>query len=97
MSDKGGWVYRLTNRPNGVLYTGVTAELARRVWQHRTKETPGFASAYNATMLVYFERHEEIISAIAREKTSKKWRRAWKVAMIEKTNPAWRDLYDDIL
>ncbi len=71
MNAKGGWVYILTNRRNGVLDTGVTAKLIHRTGQHRMGETPGFVKSYNVTMLVYFARHEDVLAAIAREKRSK--------------------------
>jgi putative endonuclease len=96
MEPKGGWVYIMTNRPNGVLYIGVTADLIRRVYEHRTGAVKSFSKKYNLERLVYFERHEEILLAIAREKAMKKWRREWKVELIEKTNPGWNDLYDQI-
>jgi len=97
MEPKGGWVYIMTNRPFGVLYIGVTADLIRRVYEHRTGAVKSFSKEYNLSRLVYFERHEEILLAIAREKAMKKWRREWKVELIEKANPGWDDLYDQIV
>lgn len=88
-----GWVYILTNRPNGTLYVGVTANLARRVWEHREGLGEGFTARYGLTRLVYAEPHEEIRTAIAREKALKHWPRAWKVRLILEANPAWADLY----
>ncbi len=87
-------VYVLASARNGTLYIGVTSNLIKRVWQHRQKFIDGFAEEYNATMLVYYELHDEINSAIAREKVLKKWNRNWKKRLIEKDNPYWLDLWD---
>jgi putative endonuclease len=87
----------MTNQPGGVLYIGVTAGLVRRVSEHRAAEVKSFTQRYWLNRLVYFERHEEILDAIGREKKMKKWLRAWKVALIEKENPGWDDLYERIL
>jgi putative endonuclease len=87
------WVYVMTNRPNGVLYTGVTADLARRAYEHRSGLVHGFTSKYRLVRLVYYEQHDEIIAAIQREKNMKHWPRAWKIALIKKMNPQWRHLY----
>jgi putative endonuclease len=95
--EKGGWVYIVTNRPNGVLYTGVTADLVRRISEHRAGEIESFSKRHDCKRLVHFERHDEIVPAIAREKAMKKWRRAWKVRLIGVGNAAWDDLYDGIL
>ena len=92
----GGWVYIMTNRPNGTLYVGVTSNLARRVWEHREGVTGGFTAKHGLKRLVYAEVHEEILAAIAREKAIKGWLRAWKTRLIVSTNPEWRDLYDEI-
>jgi putative endonuclease len=89
---KGGWVYILTNRPNGTLYVGVTADLARRLQQHRDGSVEGFTHRYGLKRLVYAERHEEIVLAIQREKTLKHWPRAKKVWLILEQNPGWLDL-----
>jgi len=97
MREKGGWVYILTNRPNGILYIGVTSDLVRRIAQHRSGEIVGFAQKWGLKRLVYFERHDDIVAAIARESAMKKWRRAWKVQLIMKDNFAWDDLYEGIL
>jgi putative endonuclease len=91
MLTKGGWVYIMTNRPGGVLYIGVTAHLVRRVSEHRQAELEGFTQTYSLKRLVYFEHHDEIIDAIAREKAMKTWLRAWKVALIVKEKPDWVD------
>lgn len=85
-------VYILTNRPRGVLYTGMTNDLERRIWEHRLKVNPGFTSRYNIKRLVYFECTEEAYEAIAWEKEIKRWVRRKKVALIERENPEWRDL-----
>ena len=95
--DKGGWIYIFTNRPNGTLYIGVTSVLIRRVSQHRSGEIAGFTQRYGLKMLVYFERYDSIVAAITREKAMKEWPRAWKVRLIMRDNPEWRDLYDGIL
>ena len=91
---RGGWVYIMTNRPRGVLYTGVTAVLPSRVWQHRNGEGSAFCKRYNLTRLVYAEQHASIQDAIAREKAIKAWKRAWKIELIEQSNPQWQDLWD---
>jgi putative endonuclease len=83
----------MTNRPNGTLYIGVTNDLARRVWEHKTGAVPGFTSRHGLTVLVYAERHDDIRDAIRRERTMKTWRRAWKVRLILSQNPGWKDLY----
>ncbi len=93
---KGGWVYIVTNRANGTLYIGVTNNLARRIWEHREGVIRGFTSQYGLKRLVWYEHHDDIRDAIHREKTLKTWLRAWKVRLILKTNPDWRDLYEDL-
>jgi putative endonuclease len=92
----GGWVYIMTNRPDGTLYIGVTADLARRAFQHRECMVEGFTKDYRLRMLVWTEWHDDIQVAIQREKTMKHWQRAWKVALIIKDNPNWADLYDSL-
>jgi putative endonuclease len=94
---RGGWVYIMTNRPNGTLYIGVTSDLPRRVWEHREGVVEGFTKRYDLKRLVYIERHEDIVSAIQREKTLKHWSRAWNVKLILAENPDWSDLYDQLL
>jgi len=94
---QGGWVYIMTNRPDGTLYIGVTSDLARRVWEHRNDVLEGFTKRYGLKRLVYCERHEDIQAAILREKALKTWRRAWKVRLIVANNPTWDDLYDRLL
>ena len=93
----GGWLYIMTNRPNGTLYVGVTADLQRRVWQHRTGAVEGFTQRYKLERLVYAEHHEEIREAIRREKAIKRWRRAWKVRLIQGSNPEWADITDTLI
>ncbi|NEW88245.1 GIY-YIG nuclease family protein [Rhodopseudomonas sp. WA056] len=90
------YVYLLASRKDGALYVGVTNDLVRRVYEHRTKAVPGFTSKYNIAKLVWFEIHDDPISAITREKEIKKWRRAWKLALIERDNPGWDDLFETI-
>jgi len=90
------YVYIMTNRPKGTLYIGVTNHLIRRVYEHRIGVVPGFTAKYRLKRLVYFEQCGEIMVAIEREKRLKRWRRAWKVALIEVSNPTWRDLFEEI-
>jgi putative endonuclease len=91
---QGGWVYIMTNRPNGTLYVGVTADVVRRIWEHREGVAEGFTKRHALKRLVYVERHEDIRSAIQREKNIKHWSRAWKVRLILQANPTWDNLYD---
>ena len=91
------YVYILANSRNTVLYTGVTNNLVRRVWEHREKQTSGFVSRYNLEKLVHYEAFEDVTAAIAREKQIKAGSRAKKTALINSTNPGWRDLYIEIL
>jgi putative endonuclease len=93
---QGGWVYIVTNRPNGTLYVGVTSDLARRAWEHREGVAEGFTKRYGLKRLVYAERHEDIRIAIQRERNLKHWRRAWKVRLILADNPDRNDLYDQL-
>jgi putative endonuclease len=97
MIEKIGWVYILTNRPNAVLYTGVTSDLIRRIAEHRAGQIPGFTQRYGLKTLVYFERHDDILAAIAREKVIKEWKRAYKTRLIMATNPDWNDFYPGLL
>ena len=90
------YVYLLASDRNGTLYLGVTRDLVRRVYQHKTKATPGFTSRYGVQRLVWFEAYDDPTNAILREKELKKWRRAWKMELIEKANPQWIDRYDAI-
>jgi putative endonuclease len=94
---KGGWVYIMSNQPDGTLYTGVTSDIIRRVYEHRSGTTGGFTARYRLHRLVWLERHEEIISAIRREKTIKAWQRSWKTRLIRQANWNWDDLYETLL
>jgi putative endonuclease len=91
----GGWVYVVTNRPHGTLYVGVTGDLARRVWEHRSG-AGGFTAWYGLGRLVYAEFHEDIREALQRERRIKHWPRAWKVRLIEAANPGWEDWYSRV-
>jgi putative endonuclease len=93
--EKLGYVYMLADGCYGTLYVGVTSDLVRRVWEHREKAADGFTKKYNINRLVWFETHIEIYQAITREKQLKKWKRAWKIELIQRENPTWRDLYLD--
>jgi putative endonuclease len=93
---RGGWVYIMTNRPNGTLYTGVTSDLSRRVFEHREGLLDGFTKRYGLKRLVYCERYDDIRDAIQREKNIKHWPPAWKVRLILGMNPEWRDLYGEL-
>jgi len=90
---KNPTVYLLASQRNGTLYVGVTSDLVNRVWQHRTDEMDGFSKKYNVHLLVWYEQHPSMESAIIREKAIKKWKRAWKVVLIEESNPDWGDLW----
>ncbi|HWL31767.1 MAG TPA: GIY-YIG nuclease family protein [Xanthobacteraceae bacterium] len=90
------YVYLMASRKGGTLYLGVTRDLVRRAHEHKTKAVPGFTSRYDIRRLVWFEIHDDPANAITREKQLKKWRRAWKVELIEKENPDWRDLFEEI-
>ena len=90
-------VYILASKRNGTLYVGATTDVVRRVWEHKTEPVDGFTQRYGVHHLVYAEFHETMPNAILREKQVKKWRRAWKIELIERDNPDWRDLYEDML
>ncbi|MDE2366488.1 MAG: GIY-YIG nuclease family protein [Betaproteobacteria bacterium] len=90
-------VYILASKRNGTLYIGVTSDLVKRVWEHKHDLVEGFTRKYGVHKLVYFEMHHEITEAIRREKQLKKWNRAWKIELIEKANPEWRDLWQEIV
>jgi len=90
-------VYLMASKRNGTLYLGVTSDLLNRGLQHREGRIEGFSAKYGCKLLVWWEQHGDMLSAIAREKDIKKWRRAWKLALIEKANPQWRDLYEDFI
>ena len=93
---RGGWVHIMTNRSNGTLYVGVTNDIGRRAFEHRSGLIDGFTKRYGLKRLVYMERYEDIGSAIQRERNMKHWPRAWKVRLILDANPDWRDLYDEL-
>jgi putative endonuclease len=93
----GGYIYILTNRPNGILYVGVTNDLVRRVFEHRSGFVEGFTKRYSLKRLVYFEKFDDIRDAIQREHNINHWPRAWKVRTIVAANPNWDDLYSTII
>ena len=93
---QGGWVYIVTNKPNGVLYTGVTRSLPHRIWQHREGLVSGFTRRHGLKRLVWCEHHATIGGAIQREKNMKHWPRTWKVRLIPAMNPDWNDLYETL-
>ena len=90
------YVYLLASRRHGTLYLGVTNDIVRRTYEHKSKLVPGFSAKYGVDRLVWYETHADVNEAIGREKEIKKWRRDWKIALIEADNPDWRDLYDGI-
>jgi putative endonuclease len=91
------YVYILASKKNGTLYTGVTGDLIKRVYEHKSNLVAGFTRKYKVHNLVYYESYGDVYAAIAREKAMKKWKRQWKIELIEKGNPYWRDLYCDLL
>ena len=95
--EKVFWVYILARRKRGTLYVGLTSDIVRRAWEHRNHALPGYTARYGIDRLVWCEQHPEFASAVEREKKIKRWRRAWKYALIETENPDWRDLYEDLL
>tara|TARA_B110000902_G_C13960065_1_gene457070 strand:+ start:353 stop:643 length:291 start_codon:yes stop_codon:yes gene_type:complete len=88
--------YILTNKPRGTLYIGVTSNLPQRIWQHKNKVTKGFTEKHKLNKLVWYELHDNMMSAIEREKALKAWKREWKIRVVEEMNPTWGDLYDDL-
>lgn len=90
------WVYIMASRPRGTLYVGMTNDLRGRVWEHREGVVDGFTKTYGVTMLVYFEQHDSLQSALERERRIKRWARSWKIDLIRSHNPDWRDLFDDL-
>ena len=94
---KNYYVYILASKRNGTLYIGVTSDLAKRIYEHKHRLIKGFTKKYNVDRLVYYETTEDVESAILREKRLKKWKRQWKVELIEQKNPNWNDLYYDII
>ena len=95
--DKDYYVYVLASQRNGTLYVGVTSNLIKRIWEHKNKAIEGFTQKYNVDKLVYFEQYRDPENAIKREKRLKKYNRQWKLELIEKENPVWRDLYNDLV
>lgn len=91
------YIYIMATGRNGTLYSGVTSNLTKRVWEHKTNHIRGFTSKYNVKQLVYYEIYTDILEAISREKQIKKWRRSWKLSLIEKRNPQWKDLFSEIV
>ena len=97
MDSEQYYVYMLASQRNGTLYVGVTSNLIKRVYEHKNNSVGGFTQKYDVHRLVYFESTDDINSAIRREKQIKKWNRNWKIELIEKNNPDWKDLYFDLL
>ena len=97
MKFQGSYVYIITNKRNGTLYTGVTSDLIKRVAEHKEGSIDGFSKRYDLKMLVWYEVHDDINEAIKREKQIKNWERNWKLRIIEEKNPDWLDLYDEII
>jgi putative endonuclease len=95
--EKQYFVYILASKRNGTLYICITSDLIKRIYEHRNNLVNGFTKKYNVHTLVYYETTGDVHSAILRERQLKKWRRSWKMALIEKNNPQWRDLYDELL
>ena len=95
--EKHPAVYILANKRNGTLYTGVTSDLVKRVWEHKQDFAESFTKKYSVHDLVYFEQLDDMATAIEREKQIKKWNRSWKIELIEKANPDWRDLWPEIV
>jgi putative endonuclease len=93
MNEKVLFVYLLASGVRGTLYVGITSDLLKRIWEHRTKAVPGFTARYGVDRLVWYERHENAEAAIRREKQIKEWKREWKFNLIEDDNPHWADLY----
>jgi len=96
-AEKDFYVYITASRPRGVLYVGMTSDLAGRAWEHREHVLDGFTKRYWVDRLVYVECHDEAAVAARRERAMKRWRRDWKIALIEKHNPTWRDLFADVV
>jgi putative endonuclease len=94
--EKTFYVYIITNKIYGTLYVGVTSDLPKRIWEHKEKAVEGFSAKYGLDLLVYYEPHETAETAIKREKRLKRWDRKWKIELIQKQNPGWKDLYDSL-
>jgi putative endonuclease len=95
--EKKPCVYLLASSKRGTLYLGVTSDLIKRVWEHKNDQVEGFSNKYKVHQLVWYEQHVDMKSAIEREKALKKWKRGWKLALIEQENPKWRDLYESLV
>ncbi len=95
--EKGGFVYIMASGRNGTLYIGVTADLVKRVWQHRNGTADGFTKRYGCNLLVWFEQFGDVELAIRREKQMKEWQRLWKLRVIEEMNPDWNDLFESLM
>ena len=95
--DKQYYVYILASRKNGTLYIGITSDIVKRVWEHKEKTVKGFTSKYGVDKLVYYEVFKDPENAIKREKRLKEYKRQWKIDLIEKDNPEWKDLYKEIV
>jgi putative endonuclease len=91
-----GYVYMLASKPYGTLYIGVTNDISRRVFEHRERRASRFTKRYGVTRLVWFEEHPTVPDAIQRETSLKRWKRDWKIDLVNKTNPEWRDLYETL-
>ena len=96
VTTKSGYVYLMASRRNGTLYLGVTSDLPARAYQHRNKLVDGFSKEHDCTLLVWYEAHDDLQNARQRELQMKKWKRAWKVALVEASNPQWKDLYETL-
>ncbi len=96
LKEKKYYIYILANERNGTLYIGVTNSLIRRIYEHKHNLVEGFTKDHNIHRLVYYEEYNQIDNAISREKQMKKWNRKWKLQIIEKDNPGWRDLYEEL-
>jgi putative endonuclease len=94
---KDYYVYILASKQHGVLYTGITSDILKRIWEHKSNAVPGFTSKYRVYKLVYFEIHADVMEAIKREKNIKSWKRQWKIRLVEEENSGWNDLYEDII
>lgn len=95
--DRIYWVYIMTNEARGVLYVGMSSDLARRAHEHRERCLEGFTKRYGVDRLVYYEAHPEAEFAARRERAMKRWRRDWKIELVERTNPTWADLFDQVV
>lgn len=95
--NRPGYVYLMASARNGTLYLGVTSDLPKRIWQHREKVVEGFSKEHGCTLLVWYEAFDDIQQARHRELQMKKWKRAWKMELIERDNPQWRDLFDTLV